>query len=304
MDEAFDGGLIRKLWPYQIGVPLKDKGDVSNLPAWKLVPPTSEEISEWIVVEPVESNLDGVERPTILYHPSLMGVKTKVSIRVQGFVESVNIGPLGNWDGKEHSAGAAMQHLTLSGGGLSKPFTSQLEAIEEFRMAVMSYIDHDFDPIPQTVELERLHLSRRVFYKIPLTPRKNIRSALRAGDDPRGSAAKIAHRWKVPFRVRLGVQHEDGKIVPTSQIGIRKGDFIDVSFVPEIITKRSRQGVRFELKFDVQDVVRLYTRNEFSDDVLALLSPDPLPHVAAVLHEADSGFTFDTNDQCTPMVYD
>ncbi|OBZ77073.1 hypothetical protein A0H81_03172 [Grifola frondosa] len=244
-------------------------------------------------------SVDGVERPTVLYSPSVKTVKTKVAIRVQGFVESANLGPLGNWDGREQNASTASQHITLHSGGIAAPFRAQLEALEELRYGILSFMCHETDSAVRLSSMETIQLSRRVFHKIPLVPRKEIRNALRAGDDPRGKAAKIAERWRVPVRIGLGLQREDGKIVHTSHIGVRKGDFVDVSFTPEIITKRSRQGTHVELKFDIQDVMRLYTRNEFSDEVLALLSPDCSDEPNVVVDCAESGFAFENDAMLT-----
>ncbi|OBZ71252.1 hypothetical protein A0H81_08556 [Grifola frondosa] len=281
------------MWPYDIGIPIKDIATLKKLPAWKVMPATAEEISEWLVVESIESKVDRVERPTVLYHPSLKDKKTRVTIRLQGFVESINLAPLGNWDGKEHTAGGTLQHLTLTDGGLTKVFKHQLDSLDELHYAILSFMRHDTHELDRPSECPNICLGHRVFHKIPLVNRKQILNALRAGDDPTGKAAKICERWRVPFRIGLGVQHEDGKIVRTTQLAVRKGDFMDVSFMPKIVTLRSRQGVQYMVKFDIQEVVRLFTRNELSDKVLSLLQPELAERGMSPIEDADSGFLYE-----------
>ncbi|OBZ67374.1 hypothetical protein A0H81_12738 [Grifola frondosa] len=291
-----NGGLTRELWPSHIGIPLNDHDSEKTLPAWKLMPDNFEDISAWGVVEPVASPVDGIERSMWIYHPTMKSSKTKVTVRIQGFVDAINIAPLGDWDGREQNAGGAMQSLALCGSGLNAPFAAQCESLEELRYAILCAVHHDAGSAVRMPAEDNIKLSRRVFRKISPLHRQEIHSALRPGDDPRGRAAKISHRWRVPFRIGVGVQHPDGKIVHAPQISIRKGDFVDVSFTPEIVCKRSRNGPQFEVKFEMQNIVRLFTRQEFSQDVVKLLQPVSHSAVATVVHDAESGFNFESED--------
>lgn len=76
---------------------LQDTTTAQTLPAHRRVPQSYEDMCAWLCVDPC-----GVESAsTVWMHPEVVGEEERVELtmRLQGFVESISIGMLGTWDG-------------------------------------------------------------------------------------------------------------------------------------------------------------------------------------------------------------
>ncbi len=74
-----------------------DTSDRHSLPAHRVVPDTYEDLCDWLCVDPC-----GIDSAAFVWlHPDLVGedVRVEMTMRLQGFVESVSLGMLGNWNG-------------------------------------------------------------------------------------------------------------------------------------------------------------------------------------------------------------
>lgn len=63
--------------------------------------------------------------------------------------------------------------------------------------------------------------------------------------------------WCVEHRPVVGLQRDDGTIVRTNPLVIRRGDFVDVAVTVEIFTMRARKMRKTEIFFSPHEVVRL-----------------------------------------------
>lgn len=175
----------------------------------------------------------------------------------------------------EH-APKAVQSLTLTGGTAKEAFGAQTRALANIRELIYKQLVLP-SPAPHGTHGDIL-LKRRVFTKVStrsrslkvevlikngLCPRVQVQpsrestSALTRQDDPLGRAAKIAHMWRVEHRLVVGIQRENGSIVRTNPLVIRRGDFVDVAVTVHIFTMRARRTRKTEVFFSPHEVVRL-----------------------------------------------
>lgn len=76
---------------------IQDHTTVASLPVHRRVPQTYEDMSGWLCVDPC-----GIDSSSAVWiHPDVVeeDVRVELSIRLQGFVEAVSIGMLGDWNG-------------------------------------------------------------------------------------------------------------------------------------------------------------------------------------------------------------
>jgi hypothetical protein len=104
-----DGGLLRDSWPNGSGrVPDSDQPEDEVMMDWQVVPDTYQEICDWAVVgskHPSDSG-DRARNKVLLYREldqGEAGLMHGVTLRLQGFVKSCDLRPLGNWDGSASS---------------------------------------------------------------------------------------------------------------------------------------------------------------------------------------------------------
>ncbi|OBZ78024.1 hypothetical protein A0H81_02092 [Grifola frondosa] len=223
-----------------------------------------ETLTAWIVVETAVEHEDGRHRTMVLYHPRLFnddcGQRYEVVVRLQGFVEEVNIGPLGDWNGHEQGAPKAQQSLTLGHGGVRAPFEAQREGLNALRDVVL--LSLNMEPADHVSSSPSIKLQRRVFSRVRPTGPTAVDSILQSGDDPLGCAAKIRSQWVVTHKISAGVQGADGKIRQCGHLVIRKGDFVDVAVFVEIFKRHTRKGVQLEMNLAMHDVVRLHSAHD------------------------------------------
>ncbi|OBZ70246.1 hypothetical protein A0H81_09548 [Grifola frondosa] len=290
------GGLVRDLWPAGIGHPNNDTECESDMPRWKKMPSEFDDLAAWLITETPAQQEDHRERTMALYHPAVcdgeVDERYEVAIRVQGFVEQVNISPLGNWSGREADAPKAIQFLRLGHGGFPAALDAQNEALRAFREVVL-----------QSLHAECRHgsssngsisLQRRVFTRVRPVYATEVASVLREGDDAFGRAAKIASRWVVSHRINVGVQQRGGAITQGAQgshLLVRKGDFVDVAVFAEIYKTPTRKGIRMSMNLAMHDVVRLYTARELKS-VLGACSADVPNRIVPCAVGFSTGFTF------------
>jgi hypothetical protein len=100
-----NGGLLRDSWPDGVGrVPGPDDLDAEDMAPWQFVPISFESVCEWAVVgtKRKSESSDRARSKVLLYRDvgqHTGGVKHGVTLRLQGFVKSCNLQPLGSWDG-------------------------------------------------------------------------------------------------------------------------------------------------------------------------------------------------------------
>lgn len=89
--------LARDTWPEGKGRMIQDQTTLASLPPHRRVPATYEDMCGWLCVDPCGADSSS----SVWIHPDVVGdeVRVELSVRLQGFVEEVSIGMLGNWSG-------------------------------------------------------------------------------------------------------------------------------------------------------------------------------------------------------------
>ncbi|OBZ77797.1 hypothetical protein A0H81_02175 [Grifola frondosa] len=215
----------------------------------------------------------------------------QLTVRLQGFIDSLNLKPLGNWNGHDHDAPRAIQFINLSSGGFMPPFTAQKEAMANLRAMISESVGGDTEH--DSLEGSNIVLKRRVFTRV--RPTHTPSSALRVGDDPTGKAARIASRWIVDHRISAAIQHVDGRIVPATHMAFHKGDFVDVAVFAEVVTRRTGRTTNVDVNFAVQSVVRLTSVSELKANVKAVMEQAARQTGSTSTEEGPSGFNYDTD---------
>ncbi|KAK7030808.1 hypothetical protein R3P38DRAFT_2775081 [Favolaschia claudopus] len=139
-----------------------------------------------------------------------------VGVRIQGFVDSVNLRPLGNWS-RGSTPSTALQHITLSGAGrYDAEFAQYVSAVSN----IIKFIYRSLNsPLPEEHSFPKhsLFFARRVFTKITAKNRDKV-SKLKPEDDPMMETRSIGENWRVtektpraggnfPVQVHLKIEH-------------------------------------------------------------------------------------------------
>ncbi|KAI0643087.1 hypothetical protein C8Q79DRAFT_1002822 [Trametes meyenii] len=251
--------LARDLWPDGRGKLTIDNATAQNLPARRILPRDFDTLRAWLCVDPCASERGG----PIWFHPDVVGEEERVeiAIRLQGFVDEVSLGMLGNWNGSAIGAPKAVQQLTLTSGGCTDAFSPQVNALEGVRELVLSLLSRSGEH--RQIDMHKIVLKRRVFAKVrPHDLDAKTYSVPRA-EDPLGRAHKIEHMWAITHRVTGAVQMPDGRVVPQNALVIRRGDFVDVAVSVQVVSYRLSRGRRgLEVQYVPQTVVRLLAADE------------------------------------------
>ncbi|KAI0357518.1 hypothetical protein OH77DRAFT_1435757 [Trametes cingulata] len=223
-----------------------------------LVPAHYDELSDWLMVDRTEEGAKATHPFLLLYSPEVSPIKdsrVRVTLRVLGIVESVNISPLGNYNGRKEAAPRAVQFISLTGGAWAETFDKQrktLDNIRSFVGTVLNCVVEDSTRKPGTIYFQRL-----VFTKVRRDAPVKPRSALVFGDDPHGWSSSIRDDWVVTHKISTGVYSETGKPYKRHYTAIRPGDFVEVVSTVDIIKYRKKSGWATQAKLTLQEVMRV-----------------------------------------------
>ncbi|KAJ7720616.1 hypothetical protein B0H16DRAFT_1738727 [Mycena metata] len=256
--EADDQSWLAFGWPVNYRFPdaLGLPGEEDPVETYQSVPRTQAGLNEWAFIARNKAERDHTRGLLLLYRnpPPLpiapgasRGVICPVGIRVQGFIERSNLGPLGNWASGKPAQGAT-QFIVLSGGlHHADVFRQYKRTVQE----VVKFIHRTLDsPVPEPAsrdEQDMLFIGRRVFAKVNSGNRRRP-TALVAGDDPRGLCQEIDHEWRVLNKLKIGsyIPNDDdpgsGHSVPSDALNIHDGDFVDVCVGFDIVSKPAHNG--------------------------------------------------------------
>ena len=89
--------LARTLWPQGMGCPRSEAMTQQNIPLWKKLPPTYDELCERLIIDQASSTGLKIMMPQFYDD----GVESNIDLRLRltGFVTSANLGLTGNWKG-------------------------------------------------------------------------------------------------------------------------------------------------------------------------------------------------------------
>ena len=89
--------LARTLWPEGMGCPTSEAMTQKNIPLWKKLPSTYDELFERLIIDQASSAGPKIMMPQF----DDDGVETDIDLRLRltGFVTSANLGVTGNWKG-------------------------------------------------------------------------------------------------------------------------------------------------------------------------------------------------------------
>ncbi|KZT13051.1 uncharacterized protein LAESUDRAFT_808534 [Laetiporus sulphureus 93-53] len=207
-----------------------------------------------------------------------------ISIRMQGFIKTVRVMPLGNWNGRVHDAVRAIQYVTLHSGGFESPFQAQVNALSAVDEFICASLGAEV-PVHRPRSPNEIFLNRRVFkragivynlhtpYLLTLlhqvTANCELRSVLSPADAPDSKARKIANSWVVADKLMLGRQvPATEKIVRCLPSVFHDGDFVDVSFSVHVSLPRQHKHCNtrtVDIHHNLDHMVLLYSSAELKN---------------------------------------
>ncbi|KAI0662233.1 hypothetical protein C8Q70DRAFT_910049 [Cubamyces menziesii] len=260
--------LVRNAWPSRLTARMPKIDAIDKLASWQVVPLDYDDVCAWATVER-QDDANGVQHPyVLLYSPDVaprQDERLRVTLRFQGMVESLNISPLGNYDGRVEMASRAVQFLSLGPGTNVETFQHQLRAFENLRVFISSIMNC---AVQTNIRKEgTLYFQRLVFTKVrhPSAVRRNatrpLQSVLVFGDDPHGWAASVKRDWVVTHKILTGVYDSSQAAVRKPYTVIRVGDFVEVVASVEVVKYRKYQRWITEARLILQEVVRICEKN-------------------------------------------
>ncbi|KAJ7082093.1 hypothetical protein B0H15DRAFT_952769 [Mycena belliarum] len=253
---------------------LKDTETVYD--PYQVVPRTGAGQKDWAYVGRNPGEHDMTRGLLLLYkHAPVLpntpsGTIHPVGIRVQGFIERVNMKPMGTWTpGK--SAASALQFWILNGGDHGDVFAGYKAAAQD----TLAYIYKCLDVAPPTDndhDSESMFIARRVFTKVTGS-NKFLPDALERGDDPMGLCKSIEREWRVLSKCSIGMylpddyEQSDSAIVPCDGMALSEGDFVDVCVGFDIVNRRGRKGeTNIQVHLKLEHVLLLAAAQDISKD--------------------------------------
>lgn len=165
---------MRDLWP--VDLPQVER-DITDLSPRDVVPDTVDELLSWTWVGQKPS-MQSPGRRHVLFHAGDDEELTQVAIRLQGFVQKLNIRPLGNWnrcapwnteliranDSRRSRSGAmkAIQYVDIFGGPHDHIFQFQVQTLHN----IEHLVNRTFGTRKPLTSGGSIHLQRRVFTKV------------------------------------------------------------------------------------------------------------------------------------------
>ncbi|KAJ7656084.1 hypothetical protein DFH06DRAFT_1132571 [Mycena polygramma] len=274
---AIDHQWLAHQWPVNLRFPsiLEIPGEDEPVENYELVPRTHDGLLDWAYVGRNRGSRDRTRAMHLLYkHPHVLpnsppNVVCPVGIRVQGFVERLNLRTLGSWDSHKPPQGA-LQHIVLSGGkDHTNVFRQYVAAVND----VVKFIYRSLGLPARALNREdpdTMFIGRRVFTKVHRW-NHNTPSVLEQGDDPMEIARAIDPEWRVLKKLDIGMYMDDeegGYTVPCEAVGIREGDFVDVCVGFDIVNKRNTNGgLVATVHLYIQHVLLLVSGADVDNDV-------------------------------------
>ncbi|KAI0355618.1 hypothetical protein OH77DRAFT_1520720 [Trametes cingulata] len=264
--------LVRDEWPPVLTARLAPL-HMNDLAPWQLVPSDYDELSNWLTVSRTEEGAKATHPFLLLYSPDVSPIKdsrVRVTLRVLGIVESVNISPLGNYNGRKEAAPRAVQFISLTGGAWSDVFDRQRKSLDNIRSFVGTVLNCDVED--STRKPGTIYFQRLVFTKVRRDSPVKPRSVLVFGDDPHGWSSSIRDDWVVTHKISTGVYNETGKPYKRHYSAIRPGDFVEVISTVDIIKYRKKSGWATQAKLTLQEVMRVCDK-----EIVQAASVTPVP---------------------------
>ncbi|KZV89568.1 hypothetical protein EXIGLDRAFT_771627 [Exidia glandulosa HHB12029] len=249
--------LIRDLW---------DKPRLSTDPIgiftckeWEVVPYDSLSLVDWLHVVP-KNSISEKSRPYYVVHKSYTsGDPTyEVTLRIQGFLKSSVLSPIGTWDGDPSNAHLAVQRIVLGGGETDDAWISTLKQLNRVISVVTRKSGFNGSPHLLTESVGTvIPFQRRVFLKAANAPPFSVQNI---GDELLPYAARLqdmSQQWVTDAPLLTGALRTTG-VRRCNHALFRDGDFVDVLASFEIVCKK--QVTRVYFAFD--RIVQLAARDE------------------------------------------
>ncbi|KAH7906342.1 hypothetical protein BJ138DRAFT_1117661 [Hygrophoropsis aurantiaca] len=238
-----DGILTMNLWP------LAEKDRLLKIASptrsWEIFPTNIESMVEWAEVIK-DTNVRSKYRNKIVVYKELSNgvgnIVYPVSVRLNGYIRNIDVGRLGDWDGKPENVHAASQTISLESNGCAEAWNSTLECLN-----LMAYFMSRTMNIPLEREkpfFRNLVLQRKVFYR---SKREEAVTVPRS-DDPNGLLQFLPNEWDLNEDLPIGQQLNDGSIKRYNRILLSTGDFVEVCASFDIVISRQSTFPRTSLK--------------------------------------------------------
>ncbi|KAH8101602.1 hypothetical protein BXZ70DRAFT_891623 [Cristinia sonorae] len=177
--------------------------------------------------------------------------------RVQGFVKSVELGLVGNWNGVEAACYRAVQSLTIEGSDQTVPFSVQRRGLLSVRRMAAESVALGTDDVLDLGETE-LTFHRKVFRKCKQRGRHAHPMKLSHEDsNHENSLRRVQDRWVIADALPVLRMDGNGVTAPTTRMAVKVGDFVDVTIMPTILTSGARTGSVRSFAFSLDRVIVL-----------------------------------------------
>ncbi|KAI1786952.1 hypothetical protein LXA43DRAFT_1098726 [Ganoderma leucocontextum] len=258
--KADDRTLARDKWPADIGRVLQEREkSATNLPRSKLVPCERRDLPTWLCVEtqPDQGRAVVLFRSDVECGEDDAGVE--ITVRLQGVISEMNLGPSGSWDGTLQNIHKAQQQLTLVSGGCAEAFAPQHRALANIRHVVLTMLGKT--GLGQNGREGTISLRKRVFTKVDLSVDEEDRkpSAVEAAEDPTGRLRRYDENWRILEKIRCGRQEADGSLQPLHVSLLSQGDFVDVLATITVPLTCGHVGPASDLMVEPKRILRLRT---------------------------------------------
>ncbi|EMD30845.1 hypothetical protein CERSUDRAFT_78576 [Gelatoporia subvermispora B] len=222
--------LLREWWPDNIGLPDGDDRILADLEDREKVPDTFECLCLQTYVSRASTVVDKTRLYRVLHYidspaTGTISPRYEVNIRIQGYIQSMNLTPYGNWTSALSDAKRAIQYLAIVARGSDEVFGKQIDVLDNLRRL----IHHTLDGSDQSVRLlprDKLYLQRRVFQK-PVE------------------------------ELIIGVPLSSGRVKRINHLMLSEGDFVDVAVSADIVSIGNQRQKRTRVHFQLHHVLQL-----------------------------------------------
>ncbi|KAH7904556.1 hypothetical protein BJ138DRAFT_1119305 [Hygrophoropsis aurantiaca] len=247
------GDLVQYLWPSEECKRLFTDTPIAEAQRWEIFPTTVEDMVDWAEVIIDKNAVNTFRNRVLIYKASPTGsistdVVYPVTLRLNGYIDRMDIKRLGNWDGNADNIRFAHQFITLVPGSSRDAWLATVGCLN----TTATFISRALS-IPlanETPFKNKISLQRKVFYQHPRI--KPITASF--ADDPKNWLANVPADWTLDDEVVVGRKTDKGKIVHLSHMMLSPGDFVEVSAGFDIVFTRdpstSRNTIKIYLAFE------------------------------------------------------
>ncbi|EIW86688.1 hypothetical protein CONPUDRAFT_69131 [Coniophora puteana RWD-64-598 SS2] len=260
---ADDGTVVLAHWPSDTKPYIERLYPNINCPwlgtdvatARSVVPTDMDDFASWATIQDNVNASDRYRRKWLLYSAKISNdlgsdmAARRVTLKIHGFIKSLNISTFGDWKGQPGSVNTASHFLILNSGSHRDVWgmtTDPLNNIAQYATRVLRHPFNSTFPIFG----RQLLFQHRVFDKINDTTVDDHSTAYTNFgelDDPFSLLPKIPPGWRLAPQVHVRAAGPGGKISDLPSPVLSPGDFVEVLAQIDLVLAPNNRG-RLTLK--------------------------------------------------------